>query len=139
MALPKLRPDGTLPPGTHRVTLAELTAAFDQAGSTTRPALSAALRHAVALIWSTDPAAIIYVGGSYVTVKRDPSDLDMAVRSDVWSGTAFGAAFSAAHPNEVSLVDVFFNRIGDAQHMEDFFREIAGDPTARKGIVELIR
>jgi predicted nucleotidyltransferase len=112
--------------------------AFDQAGSTTRPALSAALRHAITLIRSADPAAIIYVGGSYVTDKRDPSDLDLAVRSNVWTGAAFDAAFSAAYPSEASLIDDFFNRIGDAQHMEDFFREMMGQPADRKGIIEVL-
>jgi hypothetical protein len=100
MALPKLRADGTLPPGTHRATLAELTTAFDQANSAARPALSLALRHAVALIRAVDAAAIIYVGGSYVTDKRDPSDLDLAVRSDIWSDAAFNVDLSAAYPNE---------------------------------------
>src|SRR5579884_3620260 len=105
MALPQLRADGTLPPGTHRATLTELAAAFDQSSSTTRPALGAVLHNAVALIRSRDPAAIIYVGGSYVTDKRDPSDIDLAVRSDLWTGTAFDAAFSAAHSSEVHLID----------------------------------
>lgn len=139
MALPKLRANGTLPPGTHRATLVELISAFDQASSITRPSLRAALRHAVALIRSADTAAIIYLGGSYVTDKRDPGDLDLAVRSDVWSDATFTVDFSAAHPSEIHLVDVFFNHTGDTQHMEDFFREIAGDPAARKGIVEIIR
>jgi hypothetical protein len=101
--------------------------------------LSAALRHVAALIWSADLVAIIYVGGSYITGKRDPSDLDLAVRSDIWTGAAFDAAFSATHSSEALLVDMFFNRTSDAQHMEDFFREVVGDPTARKGIVEITR
>jgi hypothetical protein len=58
---------------------------------------------------------------------------------DIWSDTTFDAAFSAAYPGETPLVDVFFNRTSDAQHMEEFFREIVGAPTARKGIVEIIR
>jgi hypothetical protein len=138
MALPQLRADGVLPPGTHRATIADLTAAFDQPGSTTRPALSAVLRHVVALIRSTDQAAIIYVGGSYVTAKRDPSDLDVAVRSDVWSDASFDAALHATYPGGTHLLDVFFNRMSDTQHMENHFRRVVGRPADRKGIVEIV-
>jgi len=138
MALPRLRPDGALPPGTHRATIAELASAFDQASSATRPALGTVLRHAVALIQSADPAAFIYVGGSYVTDKRDPSDLDLAVRSDGWSDASFDAAFTATYPGGTQLLDAFFNRTSDTQHMEDHFRRIAGHPADRKGIVEIV-
>ncbi len=138
MALPQLRADGTLPPGTHRATLAELATAFDQAGSTARSVLSAALRRAVALIRSTDPVATIYVGGSYVTDKLDPSDLDLAVRSDVWTDASFAAALTTTYPSEAQLVSAFFNRTSDTQHMENHFRRIRGRPADRKGIVEII-
>lgn len=137
MALPHLRPDGTLPPGTYPATLGELVAAFDQSGSTARPALNMALQHAATLIWSRDATAILYVNGSYVTNKVDPVDVDLAVRSDVWDDMLFLAAFSAAHPGEEVLVDFYFNPKQSAQHMEDLFREIQGSNT-QKGIVQLL-
>ena len=136
MAIPQLRPDGTLPPGTYLATLGELAAMFDQQGSTARPALNAALQHAATLIWSADAAAILYVNGSYITDKHDPLDVDVAVRSDVWDDTRFAAAFAATYPAEMLLVDIFFNPKQSAQHMEDLFQEVQGSP-ARKGIILL--
>lgn len=129
--------NGVLPSGTYSATFAEVEAAFDQPGSSTRPTLTQALQHAAILIWSRDASAIVYVNGSYITEKPNPLDLDLAVRSDVWDDTAFLAAFSVAYPTEVALIDVFFNTTGSAQHMEDLFREIQ-DKSARKGIIRLL-
>ncbi len=56
----------------------------------------------------------------------------------MWDDGLFAAASSAAHPGEVTLVDVFFNPLHSAQHMEDLFREIQGSG-AKKGIVRLTR
>lgn len=136
MTIPPLV-NGVLPSGTYQATHAELVAAFDQPGSNTRPALNSALLHASTLIWSRDATAILYVNGSYVTDKRDPLDVDVAVRSDVWDDTLFLATFSAAHPGEEVLVDFYFNAKQSIQHMEDLFREIQGR-NARKGIIQLL-
>jgi len=88
MAIPALV-NGVLPPGTYSATCAEVWAAFDQIGSTTRPWLNQALPHAITLIWLRDPSAIIYVDGSYVTGKVNPNDVDIAIRSDIWDDTLF--------------------------------------------------
>jgi hypothetical protein len=129
--------NGVLPPGTYPAQVAELATAFDQPSSTARPALNLALRHAVTLIWSRDPSARIYVNGSYVTAKRDPLDVDVAVRSDVWDDTQFAAAFAAAYPGEVALIDLFVNTTQSAQRMEELFRDIQGQQ-AQKGIIQLL-
>ena len=136
MAIPPLV-QGMLPSGIYPAALQEVWAAFDQPGSSTRPALNEALRHTAALIWSKDSAAILYVNGSYVTDTTDPIDVDVAARSDVWDDTLFVATFSAAHSGEERLVDIYFNTMQSAQHMEDLFQEVQGSP-ARKGII-LIR
>jgi len=118
--------NGVLPPGTYLASFAEMLATFDQTWSSTRPALNLALDNAARLIWSRDASAVVYVNGSYVTDKLNPLDVDLAVRSDVWDDTQFVAAFSAAHPSEETLVDVYFNPTQSSQHMEDLFREIQG-------------
>ncbi len=136
MAIPAIV-NGVLPPGTYPATLGEVQAAFAQAGSSTRPALSLALHHAATLIWSRDATAILYVNGSFVTAAVDPLDVDVAVRSDVWDDTMFAGAFSAAYPGEMALVDFYFNPKQNSQHMEDLFREIQGS-SAKKGIIQLL-
>ena len=136
MAIPPMM-NGVLPPGTYAATISEVTATFNQPGSSTRPRLNTALQHAASLILSRDVTAIIYVNGSYVTDKLDPLDVDVAVRSDVWDDISFVAAFSAAYPGEEVLVDVFFNPTQSVQRMEELFREIQGR-SAKKGIIQLV-
>jgi hypothetical protein len=136
VAIPSLV-NGVLPPGTYSATLAEVTQAFDQVGSTTRAVLDLALQHAVALIWARDPTAVIFVGGSYVTAAIDPGDVDLAVRSDIWRDVLFTAEFTAAYPADALLVEVFINAKQSAQHMEDFFREIQASTTL-KGIIQVL-
>lgn len=135
MAIPPLI-NGLLPPGIYPASLTEVWPMFDQASSTTRQALNQALEHAVALIWNRDPAAVIYVNGSYVTDKIDPIDVDLAVRSDIWDDTLFAVELSRSYPGEELLVDFFVNTIQSNQHMEDLFQEVQGSPT-HKGIVVL--
>lgn len=129
--------NGMLPPGTYQATLDEIESAFNQVGSSTRPTLNTALRHAATLIWSRDASAVLYINGSYVTEKLDPLDLDVAVRSDVWDDTMFASAFSATHPGEIGLVDFYFNPKQSSQHMEDLFRGVQGS-NAKKGIVQVM-
>lgn len=136
MTIPPLR-NGVLPPGTYPATLDETEAAFDQSGSSTRPALNVALRHAAALIWSRDMSAILYVNGSNVTDKLDPFDVDVAARSDVWDDGLFAATFSATYPSEIGLVDFYFNPHHSTQRMEDLLREVQTSST-KKGIIQLM-
>jgi hypothetical protein len=135
MAIPALV-NGLLPPGVYTATLLEVWHAFDQPGSTVRPGLNLALQHAVTIIWSRDPAALVYVNGSYVTAKPNPGDVDVAVRSDVWDDDTFEAAFMAAYSHEVLLIDYFFNETTSPQHMEDLFQTVYGSQV-RKGIILL--
>src|SRR5262249_47579652 len=93
MTIPPLV-NGVRPPGTYPATFPEVLAAFDQTGSSIRPALNTALEHAARLIRSKDASAILYVNGSYVTDKLAPLDVDLAVRSDVWDGMQSLLCFS---------------------------------------------
>jgi hypothetical protein len=75
--------------------------------------------------------------GSYATDKGDPVDVDLAVRSDVWTDSHFLSTFASNYPGEETLVDFYFSTQRSAQRMEELFREIQGQ-TAKKGIVQLI-
>jgi hypothetical protein len=117
-------------------------AAFNQPGSTTCPLLDSALQHAATLIWYRDPTATVYLGGSYVSNQRDPSDLDLPVRSDIWNDATFYAGFFATYRTEEPLIDACFNRTQDTQHqdtqhMENHFHRIEGLPAPRKRIAGL--
>jgi len=135
MTIPALV-NGLLPPGVYAAALQEVWDVFDQPGSATRAALNQALAHAVTIIWARDTQALIYVNGSYVTNRIDPADVDIAVRSDVWTDSSFLPAFVAAHAGEEQLVDFFFSATHSTQHMEELFQETQGSPI-RKGIILL--
>jgi hypothetical protein len=80
MGIPKLRHEGTLPPGIHRATLEEIRAAFGGL-STRRVELMLALEAAVKRAWKAGVRRIL-VDGSFVTAKPEPRDVDLVVRVD---------------------------------------------------------
>ncbi|MGH2486404.1 MAG: DUF6932 family protein, partial [Ktedonobacterales bacterium] len=78
MPLPALRADGTLPPGAHAATLAEVLAAFP-ATTPERRALNQALSQCVATVRRLNLAQQIAVDGSYATERATPGDVDLVV------------------------------------------------------------
>jgi uncharacterized protein DUF6932 len=81
MALPVLRPDGTLPPGEHHIAdLAEVRAAFP-ATTKRRQALEAALVQLVETVRRLALGTELVIDGSYITGKAEPADIDLALLS----------------------------------------------------------
>jgi len=78
MPLPALRPDGTLLPGEHSASLAEVLAAFP-AITPERQALNQALVQCVETVRRLNLAQQIAVDGSYCTDKATPADIDLVV------------------------------------------------------------
>ncbi len=78
MPLPPVRADGTLPPGVHVATLAEVFAAFPPV-TPQRQALNQALAYFVTTVSRSHLADEIVLDGSYITSKPDPADIDMVV------------------------------------------------------------
>jgi len=91
--LPTFTHDGLLPAGIYPASWAEFTARFGF--SARRAALLglviAALRHLAAA-----GCATVYVGGSFVTSKKSPKDLDILIVTD-------GVDVSLVHPMFVDL------------------------------------
>ncbi len=134
MPLPALRADGTLPPGTHTATLAEVFAAFP-ATTPERQALNQALSQGVATIQGLSLAQQIAVDGSYVTDKQRPSDIDLAVLTPGMYQLAGEQRF-AAEGIDLNLLDIQFAQ--DAAAFQGWLRLFSlsrsGTP---KGIVLL--
>lgn len=81
MALPKLRADGTLPPGQFHVTsLDEIRAAFP-ADTERRKALEPALSQLVEVVRQKHLGSELVIDGSYTTRKPEPADIDLALLS----------------------------------------------------------
>lgn len=77
MAIPQLLDSGLLPPGVHSCTLAEAEARFVPDGaSEKRRALWESLRAFLAWITPMQCFEAIYLDGSFITDKVEPSDID---------------------------------------------------------------
>lgn len=78
MALPDFNPEGDLPPGVHRATLAEVLERF-RGGSVQRRAVAERLDRLYQLVASTGQLARFVVFGSFVTAKDEPNDVDIVL------------------------------------------------------------
>lgn len=76
MALPLLTESGELPPGVHRVPLAEVLARFG-VGSAQRKAVGLRLERLYAVARTSGHLARFIVFGSFVTAKPEPNDVDV--------------------------------------------------------------
>lgn len=72
--IPSHTPDGYLPPGVYRATLAEIEVAFGKS-SERRRKLFAGLVKAVTNLFEAG-AKRVYVGGSFVSNRASPNDVD---------------------------------------------------------------
>ncbi len=135
MPLPTLGADGTLPPGLHVATLAEVFAAFP-AITPGRRALDQALAHCVATVKRLSLADQIALDGSYVTGEPDPADIDMAVLTPGVYQLAGERRF-AAEGIDTTLLDIQFahDAAGFQGWVAFFSLARAGAP---KGVVALV-
>jgi hypothetical protein len=78
VALPAFNQEGNLPPGVHRVTLAEVLQRFGS-GSLQRRAVADRLNRLSQLAVSTGQLARFVVFGSFVTTKDEPNDVDIVL------------------------------------------------------------
>lgn len=76
MALAAFSPEGDLPPGVHRATLAEVLHRLGQ-GSVQRRAVGDRLSRLYQLVASTGHLARFIIFGSFVTAKTEPNDVDI--------------------------------------------------------------
>lgn len=76
--IPPLRSDGTLPPGVHRASLADVLTAYP-ARNQQRQMLNDSLAQVVDQLWRLDPTLIILVDGSFVTGKAEPNAIDLLI------------------------------------------------------------
>ncbi len=80
MPIPSLSQSGLLPPGDHECSLAEVEAAFVY--NERRRELWRQLLSYLGELRSFDRITAIYLDGSFVTDKADPSDIDLVVKFD---------------------------------------------------------
>ena len=103
--IPDFRPDGTLPPGIHSVTLNDLLAAYPPVNQQ-RQILNDSLQRAVMELRTLDPSIVIYVDGSYITRKAEPNDVDLLIISARFSALAIVTYLDQVCPVEAVSLDV---------------------------------
>jgi hypothetical protein len=142
VAIPEFREDGYLPEGLHRATEAEVLFRF---GSPTRRrrALALHLRHWLQLVRAVESRRF-FIGGSFVTAKPSPGDLDAVV----WISDAFEQEIQSAVDAAIELEEILTTRqTGDLFAAEDdadwvawveFFTRTREADGRRKGVVEVV-
>lgn len=114
MVIPKLRSDGTLPPGEHHATLADVLAAFP-ATSPERISLNRALQDALPTIQKLKiltPNVIMYVDGSYTTAKPDPNDVDLLFLTNLLTESQIISLFYQECPASAIHFDIHADPLG---------------------------
>lgn len=111
MPLPPLQSDGSLPPGRHQITTVNDVFASFPVTSARRQALNAALAKFVESVKRLSLGTAIVIGGSYITGKAEPEDIDVALLTTGLGETATLQKLSADGVDLVALdivaLDVF--------------------------------
>ena len=112
--IPRLRSDGTLPPGEHHATLTEVLVAFP-ASSPERIVLNRALQDALPALQKLKfvaPDMIVYVNGSYTTSQSDPNDVDLLFLTDMLTENQIIAFFRQECPISAIYFDIHADSLG---------------------------
>jgi len=142
MVLPELHANGFLPPGVHLADLDELWDRFGQI-SERREELFGRLQTFVDLARSVR-ARRMFVGGSYVTAKPAPGDVDVVI----WVDEMFLDLVDRGDEQALTLELMFLTRepkeafaVFDEEGWNAwiaFFSKVRGRRNLRKGLVEVI-
>ena len=140
MALPAFNDEGDLPPGLYPATLSAVLERFGQ-GSLQRFTVADRLNRVYRLVASTGQLARFVIFGSFVTVKRDPNDVDIIVLMedgfDLASVTGEAALVYDHMEAQVRLgASVFWTRrsgaLGGERAMLEYWQG------GKRGIVEIV-
>ena len=104
--IPPLQSDGTLPPGTHQASLADVLIAYP-AGNQQRQMLNDSLAQVVEQLWRLDPALTIFVDGSYVTEKAEPNDIDLLIITTRYNELSLRRYLDQVCPVEAVSVHIY--------------------------------
>ncbi len=136
MSIPPLQTNGTLPPGEHHATVAEVVGAFP-ATTSERQELNRALQDAMPAftrLKTLAPDMIVFIDGSFVTSKPSPNDIDILVLTDVLDEVQVQDFFNQECPIPAIYFDLHADPIGRRHLVNVFTRTRDNRP---KGIILL--
>lgn len=135
MSLPHPRPDGTLPPGEHQLTVVSDLFLVFPATTARRQSLNAALVQFVEVVTRLTLGTSVVIDGSYVTGKAEPEDIDLALLSTGASETITLQRLQQEGVN-LALLDVFVETT--LPDFERWVRFFSADRTGQaRGVVLL--
>jgi hypothetical protein len=145
--IPLFNPDGWLPPGLYRCTLAEAAARFGTfQGSDRRPRLWARLVEFMREASLSGAVQMVVIDGSFVTTKPDPNDIDLVLvlpASHDFSADLPGAQYDILAQKRVRKrfgFDILVVKNG-SESMDQavaFFQQVRQQPGVRKGLLEIL-
>ena len=133
--IPPLRSDGTLPPGAHRASLADVLTAYP-ARNHQRQMLNDSLTRVVEQLWQLDPTLTIFVDGSYVTGKAEPNDIDLLIITTRYNELSLQQHLDHVCPVEAVSTHIYVEPQIPSALLDFFTTTRLGTP---KGIIELFR
>jgi hypothetical protein len=141
LPIPELNDEGLLPPGLHLVTLEEVESRFGKEPQV-RSTLYQRLVEFVGLARYVE-AHRLFIGGSFVTTKQEPGDIDIVI----WLGESFLELLEAGDEKALDLELRFLTRIPKEafavfdeegwQSWIEFFSLLRSRRDSRKGLLEV--
>lgn len=145
MPIPQLDARGFLPAGVHRCSLEEVRERFGSfQGTDRRVRLFEQLESYVAEARCTGVVRAVVVDGSFVTSKRDPSDIDLVVvlPRELPSGPVSPSVYNATSRRRIRKkfpFDVLVAADGSVEYdrFVEFFAQIKEGPGLEKGLLRV--
>lgn len=146
VSIPPLDVDGYLPEGIHNCTLNELQSRFgEDIDVACRSLLCSKLCEYVQELRSTERDFVLLVDGSFVTSKAQPNDIDLILilpHDHDFRMELRPFEYNAMSRRRVSKrygLDLLVARDDSPELREyvEFFQQVRGDPSRRKGILRV--
>jgi hypothetical protein len=145
--IPPFNPDGCLPPGIYRCTLAEAGARFGTfQGSDRRPRLWARLVEFIREASMSGAVEMVLLDGSFVTSQPDPNDIDLVLvlpASHDFLADLPAAQYDILAQKRVRKrfgfdILVVKNGSESLEQAVTFFQQVRQRPGVRKGLLEIL-
>ena len=146
MSIPPLEADGYLPEGIHDCTLEELQSRFgEDTDVACRSLLFSRLHEYVQELRSTERDFVLLIDGSFVTGKARPNDIDLVLilpHDHDFRSELRPFEYNVMSRRRVSKRYAFDLLVARADSLElqeyvEFFQQVRGDPSRRKGILRV--
>jgi hypothetical protein len=141
MPIPTFAKDGFLPPGIHSATMAELERKFGFSPKR-RSLIESGLKPVVKELRVLG-FPHLFLGGSFVSIKLSPGDIDGYVLTRLDSNVLNETAgrqenWRARYQVDINLAFTDLEGYGSKEYWQSLFEQADDDPPKKRGIIKLI-